>query len=119
MRSPARLHRSDLPGLFNVGDIEDSHAAETVLLGYRYRTLFFCSCNWSRLRRLRRKSLSTAIQASIGHLHRHEQQILVHGNIALAAGTHECGQQGGHRWMGDVVDVNPVEVPLKQMLALK
>ncbi len=71
MRSAARLRRRDLLGILDVGNVENSHAAETLFLRCWNAAffLFFLPGWW---RRLRRKPFHTAIQTSIRHLHRHE-----------------------------------------------
>ena len=70
-------------------------------------------------RRLGRKTLRTAIQSAVRHLHRHEEQVLVNGHVALPARTHHRSQQSGLRRIGDVVDVDAVKVSLKQVIALE
>src|SRR5258706_16412482 len=104
--SAAGLDRCNLLWILEVGNVEDSDAAETVLLRYRDVALFFFAsvvfvvsvdfililnlififvfflvCGWSRFRR---KSLNAAIQTSIGHLYGHEHQIFVNGHIPLS-----------------------------------
>ena len=69
MRAAARLHRRNLPRLADVADVEDAHAAEPLLadrLGHAARA---------------------AVDAPARLLHRHEQQIAVNGQVALAAGA--------------------------------
>ena len=116
MRTAAGLHRGDLLGVLDVGDVENSHAAETVLLRDWHPALLFVA--WGR-RRLGRKTLIAAIEASIRHFYRHEQQIFVNRNIALAAWANQRGQQCGLRRIGNVIDADPVKISLKKMIALE
>src|SRR5271163_4695242 len=116
MRSAAGLHCCYLLWILHVGDVEDSYAAETVLLGCRQALLSFFS--WGRWR-LGRKSLSAAIEASIGHFHGHEEKILVHRDIALSAGADQRSQQRSLGRIGDVISSDSVKITLEQMVALE
>src|ERR1700677_1626148 len=110
VRSTAGLHRCNLLWILDVGNIEDSYAAKTSLLGCRdvMLRLFLLVCILGRAfvlsfflalslvfifsfifilirrRRFRGKSLHAAIQTSIRHLYGHEQQILVYRYIPLS-----------------------------------
>ena len=70
-------------------------------------------------RRLRRKSLYAAIQASIRHLHRHEHQIFVHRHIPLPARAHHGSHQLGVRRIRDVKDIHAIKISLEQVVALE
>src|SRR4030095_1878245 len=61
---------------------------------------------------LRGKPLGTAIEATVGHLHRHEEEIFVNRRIALPTRTYHRGQQGGLRRIRDVGDIDAIEVSL-------
>ena len=91
VRAAAGLHRRHLLRIFDVGDVENSHSAEAIFLRRRRRrlVLLFPLAGGGA----RRKSLRTAIQPAVRHLHRHEQQILVNRNVALPARTHHRRQQ--------------------------
>src|ERR1051326_3349583 len=122
VRSAARLHRRDLFRVLDVGDIEDTHAAEAIFLRWRHRPLllllhllFFCR-GWSRSRW---EALGTTVDAPIRHLYRHEQQVLIYRHIALPAGTYQRSQQFGLCRIGNVIDADAVEIPLEQMIALE
>ena len=124
----AGLHCGDLFGVFDVGDIEDANAAETVFLSrgvaglslsFIFVLIFVLVFIGVGFRRIGRKALYAAIEASVGHLDRHEHQILVYGNIALAAGADDRGQQRGIGGIGNVIDVDAVEISLEKVVALK
>ena len=116
MGSAAGLYGCDLLGVLDVGNVENSYAAETVFLRDRDAALFFfffifvfilvdlrlwldpylyllrrLSLSFVFVfvciggRRFRRKPCDAAIQTPIRHFYRHEQQILVHRDIALPA----------------------------------
>ncbi len=116
MRAAAGLHRRHLLGILDVRNVENSHAAEAVLLRGWHTALSFFPRSRGRRRRLRRKSLCAAIQASIRHFHGHEQQILVHRHIALPARAHHRSHDRGLRRIGDVVNVDAVKIPWKRWL---
>src|ERR1700690_3306597 len=79
-------------------------------------TFFFVS--WSR-RWIRRKPLGTAIQTSIGHFNGHEEEVLVNRDITLAAGADQRGEESGVGGIGDVVDIDAVEISLEEVIALE
>ena len=92
VRAAAGLHRRDLLRIADVGDVEDAHAAEAVLadrLGH---------------------ALHAAVDAAAGLLDRHEQQVAVDRDVALAAGADDRRQQARALRAFDVVGVEAMEV---------
>jgi hypothetical protein len=92
VRTPAGLHRGDLPRLADVADVEDADAAESFLA--------------DRLG----DALEAAVDTAAGLLDRHEQQVAVDRDVALATGTDHRGQQLRLARILDVVGVEAVEV---------
>src|SRR6266699_3706031 len=83
VRAATGLHRGHLLWTLDVTDIENSHAAETIFLRGWWLILIL-SRSW---RRIRRKSLSAAIDSAVRHFDRHEHQVLINRNVALSAGA--------------------------------
>src|SRR5438552_18191612 len=94
VRSATSLHCGDLLRTLDVTDIEDSRAAKTIFLRRRWLLPGLLSRRW---RRIRRESLYAAIDATVGHLDRHEHQVLVNRHVALTAGANHRSQQTGLR----------------------
>ncbi len=92
VRAAAGLHRRDLLRLGDVGDVEDAHAAEAFLAD---RLLH---------------ALDAAVDAAAGLFDRHEQQVAVDRDVALAAGADHRRQQARALRALDVVGVEAVEV---------
>src|SRR5215208_2698645 len=90
VRATASLYDSYLLRIFDISNIEDSHAAETISLRRRRLLLF---SGWRRwLWRWRRKSLCPAIHPAVCHFHRHEEQVFVNRQVALATRTYHRSQ---------------------------
>src|SRR5579859_3989876 len=70
-------------------------------------------------RGVRWESLGAAIQASVRHLDGHEEQILVHRNIALSARADHGREQFRLRRLGDIENIDAVEIPLEKVVPLK
>src|SRR5215510_9937987 len=78
VRAAASLHCCYLPGILNVGYIENPYASEPIFLRRGQSRLFlFAGGGW----RSRWKSLYATIEASIRHLDRHKHQVLVNRHI--------------------------------------
>src|SRR5688572_17425449 len=92
MRTAAGLYRRYLLRLFQVADIEDADAAETLLA--------YGSFN----------ALCAAVHTSSRLLHRHEQQIAVNRDIALAAGTYDGRQVPGLVGFLNAIGIEAVEI---------
>ena len=95
MRTAAGLHGGDLHRVGDVADVEDPHALEPRPHG--------------RVR--------AAVDAGAGLLHRHEQQVPVDRQVALAPRAHHVGDVHGSGRIGHVVDVEPVEVAHEGVVA--
>src|SRR6185312_14544612 len=70
-------------------------------------------------RRWRREPLNAAVETAVSHFYGHEKQIAVHRDVALSTGANERGEQRGLRGVGDVKDVDPIEIALEEMGALE
>ena len=92
VRATAGLHRRDLLGIANVGDVKDAHAAEA-LLAHRLD-----------------HALRAAIDAAARLFDGHEQQVAMDRDVALAAGADDRCQQPRALRAFNVVGVEPVEV---------
>ena len=131
VRAAAALDGRDLLGIREVGDIENTDAAKTVGAGGgggvrprpRRRRQPRRSGRFGGRRRRRdvaggqRDALRAAIDASVGCLRRHEQQMAVDRNIALAAGAKQRRPQLDLLRIVDVVKIDAVIIPDKQMVA--
>ena len=128
VRAAAALHGGDLLGIREVADVEDADAAEPVrdweaeadvaaaparLPGQR-------APGGGRRRRhitgRQRDSLRAAVEASIGRLRRHEQQMAVHRYVSLTAGADQRSPQLDLRRVVDVVEIDAVVVADKKMV---
>src|SRR5260370_594301 len=116
VRPAASLHCGHLPGVFNVGYIENPNAAEPVFLWRRQLRLFLFA---GGRRRSWRKSLCSAIEAAIWLLDRHKHQVPVNRDIPLPSGTNHRGQQLSFSRIGDVIDINAIKIALEQVVSLE
>src|SRR5438309_1701083 len=88
VRAATRLHRGDLLRRFDVADVKNPHAAETIFLRSRWLILIL-----SRSRgRIWGKSLRSTIDTTVRHLDRHKHQVLINRNVALPTRTNHRGQ---------------------------
>ena len=122
VRAAAALHGGDLLRIREVADIEDADAAEPVRAGRRRRTPHACGlgsvgAGGRRGRRWRRHvtgrqrySLRAAVDASIDRLGRHEEQMAVHRDVALAARAHQRVRSLILHRVVDVVEIDAVVV---------
>src|SRR5262245_44654325 len=103
VRAAARLHCCYLLWIPDVGYVENSYTAKPILLrrGYSWFLLFA-----GGRRRLRWKSLRAAIETAVGHLDRHEHQVLVNRNVSLSARTNHRRYQLRLGGIGYVVDID-------------
>src|SRR5690606_15362101 len=62
-------------------------------------------------------TLRPAVETGARLLHRHEQEIAVHGDVALSARTHHRGGQARTRRAVDVVEVEAVVVADDDVIA--
>ena len=88
MRSAAGLHPGDLNGGVEVRDVEDPDALEP----------------------RPDRGIRAAVDAATRLLHGHEQQVPVDRDLALAARADDGGAKRRVGGIGDVVDLEPVEV---------
>ena len=116
VRAAASLHRSHLPGTFDVGYIENPYAAEPIFLRRGYIWLFLFACAG---RRSWCESLYTAIDAAVWLLDRHKHQVLVNRYVPLSARTNHRRQQLSFSGIGDVIDIDAVKITLKQAASLE
>ena len=100
MRAATRLHRRDLDGRVEVRDVEDPHAAEAQRVAGR------------DLR-------GAAVGARPGLLGGHEEQVPVHRDLALAARADDRGADLRIGGIGDVVDLEAVEVADERVVTLE
>src|ERR1700693_4352663 len=116
MGAATGLHGGNLLGIFDVGNVEDAYAAETIFLRDGDATFLFFT---GRRRRLLGKTLRPAIDAAIGHFHGHEEQIFVDGDVALSTGADQRGEQTGAGRVGNVKNIHAVKISLEEVVALK
>ena len=100
MRAAARLHRRDLDGQSDVRDVEDADAAEAQRIAGR-------------------DARGAAVGASPCLLGGHEQQVPVHRDLALATRTDNCCADLRVGGIGDVVDLETVEIADERVVALE
>ena len=79
-------------GLLDVADVEDADAAEALRVDRAGR------------------ALGAAVDAAARLFDRHEEQVAVDRHVTLAARAHERRAQGRRGGIGDVVDLEAVEV---------
>ena len=101
VRSAARLHGRDLDRSGEVRDVEDADAAEALRVDGAGRTL------------------RTAIDPPARLLDRHEEQVLVDGHLALPARADDRRHDLRVGRIGDVVDLEAVEVSDEGVVALE
>src|SRR5262245_31326210 len=101
MRSAARLNGGYLPGLADIGDVEDADAAEPFGTDWR--------CH----------SLGAAIDTAACLLDRHDEQVAVNRDVALTAGAHHRRNQTRLPGVLDVVAVETVEVSHDEVITLE
>ena len=116
VRSAAGLHGGHLLRILDIGDVENSDATKTFGLRGRQAAFLFLARGG---RRFRWKSLRAAIDAPVGHFHRHEHQVFVDRYVALSAGADHGGHQRGLGWIGNIENIHSVEISLEQVIALE
>ena len=97
VRAAARLDRRHLLRLFQVADIEDSNAAETLRADRG------------------RDPLGAAVDPAARLLDRHEEQMTVDGHVTLSARTHDRRDEARALAVLDVVAVEAVEAAHEEM----
>ena len=99
MRAAARLYGGHLLRLLHVGDVEDADAAKAL----------------GADRRL--DALRPAVEAPAPLLDRHHEQVAVHRHVTLAAGADDRRQKFRLPRIGEIVDVEAVEIADEEMPA--
>ncbi len=132
VRPAATLHRGHLLRIRQVADIENAHPAEAVGAGRRQRTRtsspsrrprgtrgrrFGSRSRRRHVSRRQRDSLGAAIGAPVQRLRRHEEQMAVYRHVALAARTKQRRPELDLRRAVDVVEVDAVVIPDKEVIA--
>src|SRR2546423_680739 len=98
MRAAAGLDISDLLRMIDVRHVEDADAAESLgadRVGY---------------------PSAGAVESAAGLLDRHEHQVFVDREIALAAGADHRRAKPGRAWVRDIPDLESVEAALIQVV---
>src|SRR5262245_18011053 len=120
VRAAARLHCRQLPGISNVGDIENPYPAEPIFLWRGYARLFLLVFLLiGRRLRFLWKSLRAAIDAAIWLLDRHKHQVPVNRHIPLSARTNHRRYRMCFSGIGDVIDIDAKKITHEQMVSLE
>src|SRR6185312_1137427 len=110
------LHHRHALWLQRVADVKNAYPARPVLVRRRRlvaRARLPRDWRWARRPRRWRAAVHPAIR-----LHRHKRQVTPNRNVALPPGTGQNRLQLGMGWVGNVVENQPVEVPLDRQLAV-
>src|SRR5262249_19931114 len=120
VRTAATLNGSDLLRIGDIGDVENADTAEAVLAGRRQRANRAARRpigirragrrRGSHVALGRRIALDTAIGTAVHGFGRHEHQVAVDRDIALAAGAHDRAAQFRAGRIVDIVEVDAVVV---------
>ena len=100
VRPAAGLDAAHLHRVVQVADVEDAHAAEPGLGG---------------------RAAGTRVQSVLARFSSTDMnsRLPIHRDVALPAGADHRGPQGRHPGIGDVVDVEAVEVPHERVVTLE
>ena len=125
----AGLDSGELLGIAEVGDVEDADSAEAVFAwrgrwgaaesggGACWGVGGWRGWGGGDIAGGERNALGAAIDAAADGFNRHEEEVAVDGDVALAAGAHDGGGELRLLGVGDVVEVEAVVVADEDVVA--